>query len=90
MLLPAGVPMDRQKAVYRVMVYKGEDPPRADVGIFATVVNSIVYNKVDFIDATVQVSFVGHMVRQTGHCNTTHSSKGQQLWLLANLVWGQI
>ncbi|ELU05062.1 hypothetical protein CAPTEDRAFT_184805 [Capitella teleta] len=61
LLLPAGVALDRQRAVYQVIIYRGEDLPRTDFGIFTSMRNAISLNKVAFVDAYVKVSFVGHI-----------------------------
>lgn len=65
--MPAGVPLDRQRAVYTITIYRAEDLPRTDFGIFASMRNAIALNKVAFIDAFVKVSFVGHIVSTDYH-----------------------
>jgi len=62
LLLPVGVPLQRQRALYAVTIYCAEDLPRTDVGIVATVQKAITGKEVAFIDACVRVSFVGHIV----------------------------
>ena len=66
--MPAGVPIDRQRAVYRILVYRGEDIPRTDFGIFTSVRNAISIKKVDFVDAYIKVSFVGQVVSIEAIC----------------------
>ena len=63
LLLPAGVPLERQRAAYRVIIHRAEELPRMDIGIMASVKKAMLMNKTDFIDAYVRVSFVGHVVR---------------------------
>ena len=65
LLLPVGVPLQRQRAQYAVTIYCAEDLPRTDVGIVATVQKAITGKDVAFIDACVRVSFVGHIVSLT-------------------------
>jgi len=62
LLLPVGVPLQRQRALYAVTIYCGEDLPRTDLGIMATVQKAITGKEVAFVDACVKVSFVGHVV----------------------------
>jgi len=62
LLLPVGVPLQRQRALYAVTIYCGEDLPRTDLGIMATVQKAITGKDVAFVDACVKVSFVGHVV----------------------------
>ncbi len=71
LLLPAGVPMERQRAAYRVVLHRAEDLPRMDTGIMASVKKAMMMNKIDFIDAYVRVSFVGN----TASCNNTSKNK---------------
>ena len=49
--------------MYAVTIYSGEDLPRTDLGIMATVQKAITGKEVAFVDACVKVSFVGHVVR---------------------------
>jgi len=62
LLLPVGVPLQRQRAMYAVTIYCAEDLPRTDLGLVATVQKAITGKDVAFIDACVKVSFVGHIV----------------------------
>jgi hypothetical protein len=61
-LLPVGVPVVRQRAVYNVTVYRAEDLPRTDLGVFASVQKAITKKEVAFIDPYIKVSFAGHVV----------------------------
>ena len=63
LLLPSGVPVDRQRATYTVSIYKAEDLPRMDTGIFASMKNALVSTPTALLDAFVQVSFAGLTVR---------------------------
>ena len=62
MLLPAGVPLHRQRAMYEVTVFRAEDLPRTDLGIMASVQKVLTQKDVAFVDAFVRVSFAGHIV----------------------------
>ena len=73
LLLPAGVPLERQRAGYRVILHRAEDLPRMDSGIMATMKKAMLMNKADFIDAYVRVSFVGHTVEQLSKIFNIHS-----------------
>ena len=61
LLLPAGVPMERQRAAYRVMIYQAEHLPQMDLGVVASVRKAMTmgFSNPAFIDAFVRVSFVG-------------------------------
>ena len=62
LMLPVGVPLQRQRALYAVTIYGAEDLPRTDIGLVATVQKAITGKDIAFIDACVKVSFVGHVV----------------------------
>lgn len=62
LLLPKGVPMDRQRATYQVIIFRAEDLPRTDLGIMASVRKAIGGAPVALVDACVKVSFAGHVV----------------------------
>lgn len=62
LLLPVGVSKNRQRAVYSVCIYRAEDLPQTDMGILASVQKAFTNKEVAFIDAFVQVSFVGLIV----------------------------
>jgi len=55
--------MARQRVIYSVFIYRGEDFPRTDFGIMASLQKALTKKDVAFVDAFVQVSFVGHSVR---------------------------
>lgn len=60
LLVPVGVPMERQRVAYRVTVYKAEDLPQTDLGLMATLRNAVaIGDRVDFTDPYIQVTFVG-------------------------------
>ena len=73
LLLPVGVPLQRQRAMYAVTIYCGEDLPRTDLGIVATVQKAITGKDVAFIDACVKVSFAGHVVSSRSVLRTENS-----------------
>ena len=55
------MPMERQKAAYRVTVYRAEDVPRMDAGVMADMKRVFTRSNA-FVDAFVKVSFLGHVV----------------------------
>ena len=54
--------MERQRALYRVIVYRGEDLPRTNLGLFASVKKAIGGRPEAFIDAMIKVHFAGQVV----------------------------
>ena len=61
LLLPAGMPMERQKAAYRIVIHRAEDIPKMDTGIMASMKKAITMSAA-FVDAYVKISFLGHRV----------------------------
>ncbi len=55
--------MERQRAAYRVVVFRAEHLPRMDTGIMASVKKAITMSNTAFVDAFVRISFVGHKVK---------------------------
>ena len=55
--------MDRQRAHYQVVIHRAEDVPRMDSGLMASVKKAINLTSSAFVDAYVEVSFVGLKVR---------------------------
>ena len=66
LLLPAGVPMQRQRAIYQMIIYRAEDLPRTNLGLFASVKKAIGGSPEAFIDAMVKIHFAGQVVRYLG------------------------
>lgn len=69
LLLPDGVPADRQKARYTVRIYKAEGLPRMTTGIMANVKKALTGENRDLVDPYVEVQFCGHKV---GHAQATN------------------
>ena len=62
LLLPDGVPAERQRAKYIVRVYRADGLPRMNSTIMGTLKHFIGPQK-DLVDPFVQVSFAGLQVR---------------------------
>ena len=73
LLLPDGVPAERQKAKFIVKIYMAEGLPKMTSGMLATVKKAITGDSKDLVDPYVSVSFAGHKVCE---------SKGIKLLLL--------
>lgn len=63
LLLPDGVPADRQRAKFCINVYKAEGLPKMNTGIMANVKRAFTGESKDLVDPYVNVSFAGHQVR---------------------------
>ena len=61
--MPVGVPMERQRATYHMIIYRAEDLPRTNLGLFASVKKAMGGSAEAFIDAMVKVHFAGQVVR---------------------------
>ena len=62
LLLPDGVPADRQRANFTVRVFKAEGLPKMNTGVMASVKKALTGEGKDLVDPYVQVSFAGHKV----------------------------
>lgn len=62
LLLPEGVPTERQKARIIIKVYKAEGLPKMTTGMMATFKKAITGDIKDLVDPYVMVSFAGHKV----------------------------
>ena len=62
LLLPDGVPAERQRARFIFKVYKAEGLPKMNTGIMANVKKAFTGESKDLVDPYVQVSFAGHKV----------------------------
>lgn len=67
LLLPAGMPLDRQRASYCVIIYRGEDLPCTDLGVVASMRQAVGLNPGALVDAYVRVSFVGQVVSHVSY-----------------------
>ncbi|CAL1540078.1 unnamed protein product [Lymnaea stagnalis] len=63
LLLPDGVPADRQKARYSVKIYRAEGLPKMNAGIMANVKKAFTGENRDLTDPFVEVHFAGHKGR---------------------------
>ncbi|GIY69883.1 otoferlin [Caerostris darwini] len=59
LLLPAGVPAERQHARFIVKIYRADGLPRMNAGIVANVKKAFTGEARDLVDPYVQVSFAG-------------------------------
>ena len=55
--------MERQRAIYQFIIYRAEDLPRTNLGLFASVKKAIGGTPEAFIDAMVKIHFAGQVVR---------------------------
>lgn len=62
LLLPDGVPANRQKAKFSVRIYRAEDLPRMTIGLMANVKKALTGESKDLVDPFVQVWFAGLQV----------------------------
>lgn len=62
LLLPDGIPADRQKARYVIKVYRAEGLPTVNTGIMANVKKALIGESRDLVDPYVEVHFCGHKV----------------------------
>lgn len=62
LLLPEGVPAERQRARFIFKVYKAEGLPKMNTGIMANVKKAFTGESRDLVDPYVQVCFAGHRV----------------------------
>ncbi|XP_030625623.1 otoferlin isoform X3 [Chanos chanos] len=59
LLLPEGVPMERQWARYYVKIYRAEGLPKMNTSIMANVKKAFIGENKDLVDPYVQVQFAG-------------------------------
>ncbi|XP_061425557.1 otoferlin-like isoform X3 [Lethenteron reissneri] len=59
LLLPEGIPADRQWARFSVRIYKAEGLPKMNTAIVANVKKALMGQERDLVDPYVQVSFAG-------------------------------
>lgn len=64
LLLPEGVPAERQWARYYLKIYKAEGLPRMNTSIMANVKKAFIGENKDLVDPYVQVQFAGQKVMQ--------------------------
>lgn len=76
LLLPDGVPIERQRARFVVKIYRADGLPKMNSSIMANVKKAFTGEVKDLVDPYVQVSFAGLSVRSTsyGEFNLTINS----------------
>lgn len=62
LLLPDGVPAERQWARYYLKIYRAEGLPRMNTSIMANVKKAFIGENKDLVDPYVQVQFAGQKV----------------------------
>lgn len=63
LLLPEGVPADRQWARFYIKIYRAEGLPKMNTSIMANVKKAFIGENKDLVDPYVQVQFAGQKVR---------------------------
>lgn len=63
LLLPDGVPIERQRAKFVVKIYRADGLPRMNSSIMANVKRAFTGESKDLVNPYVQVSFAGLSVR---------------------------
>ena len=66
LLLPEGVPAERQWARYYLKIYRAEGLPRMNTSIMANVKKAFIGDNKDLVDPYIQVQFAGQKVTQRG------------------------
>lgn len=65
LLLPDGVPVERQRAKFIVRIYRADGLPKMNSSIMANVKRAFTGEAKDLVDPYVQVSFAGMTVSST-------------------------
>ncbi|XP_074640585.1 otoferlin-like isoform X2 [Tubulanus polymorphus] len=65
LLLPEGVPAERQRGQYIIKIYRAEGLPKMNTGVMASVKKAFTGEAKDLVDPYVQVSFAGHTGKTT-------------------------
>lgn len=70
LLVPDGVPAERQWARYYLKIYRAEGLPRMNQSIMANVKKAFIGENKDLVDPYVQVQFAGQKVSELKchHC----------------------
>ena len=63
LLLPDGVPAERQRAKYIVRIYRADGLPKMNSSVMANLKHAFGGHQRDLVDPYVQVSFAGLTVR---------------------------
>uniref|UniRef100_A0A8I5Y9Z3 Otoferlin n=1 Tax=Rattus norvegicus TaxID=10116 RepID=A0A8I5Y9Z3_RAT len=67
LLLPEGVPPERQWARFYVKIYRAEGLPRMNTSLMANVKKAFIGENKDLVDPYVQVFFAGAMVQKSSY-----------------------
>uniref|UniRef100_A0A8C5FBZ1 Otoferlin a n=1 Tax=Gadus morhua TaxID=8049 RepID=A0A8C5FBZ1_GADMO len=76
LLLPEGVPVERQWARFYVKIYRAEGLPKMNTNIMANVKKAFIGESRDLVDPYVQVQFAGQKVWAT----TVQKSSYEPIW----------
>ncbi|XP_059837739.1 otoferlin isoform X4 [Hypanus sabinus] len=79
LLLPEGVPSERQWARYYVKVYKAEGLPKMNTSIMANMKKALIGENKDLVDPFVLVSFAGQKGKTTVQKNTYEPTWNEQI-----------
>ncbi|XP_051880281.1 otoferlin isoform X3 [Pristis pectinata] len=79
LLLPEGVPSERQWARYYVKVYKAEGLPKMNTSIMANMKKAFIGENKDLVDPFVQVSFAGQKGKTSVQKSTYEPTWNEQI-----------
>jgi hypothetical protein len=80
LLLPDGVPVERQRARFIVRVYRADGLPKMNSSIVANVKKALTGEMKDLVNPYVQVSFAGLTVSHS--CNIIVNIKKKEIFIL--------
>lgn len=69
LLLPEGIPAERQWARFYVKIYRAEGLPKMNTSIMANVKKAFIGENRDLVDPYVQVQFAGQKVTLSTSCS---------------------
>ncbi|XP_032877367.1 otoferlin isoform X1 [Amblyraja radiata] len=79
LLLPEGVPSERQWARYYIKIYKAEGLPKMNTSIMANMKKALIGENKDLVDPFVQVLFAGQKGKTSVQKNTYEPSWNEQI-----------
>ncbi|GCB65661.1 hypothetical protein scyTo_0000450 [Scyliorhinus torazame] len=79
LLLPEGVPSERQWARYYVKIYRAEGLPKMNTSIMANMKKAFIGENKDLVDPYVQVSFAGQRGKSSVQKNTYEPTWNEQI-----------
>ncbi|XP_069742580.1 otoferlin isoform X1 [Narcine bancroftii] len=79
LLLPEGVPLERQWARYYVKVYKAEGLPKMNTSIMANMKKALIGENKDLVDPFVQVLFAGQKGKTSVQKNSYEPTWNEQI-----------